>query len=138
MKSRFFGAAAIACGVGLLPAPSFAHHSVASEFDTKNCRDFTGTLTSVSWENPHMHFNLDIKDASGKVESWTFQGYSTLTMTRAGSPRQDFMENMGKEVWVQRMSCPQRDDAQSRRGDIEVCRRPRSPGWPAAGRGAIT
>ena len=84
----------------LLIAPLSAHHSVASEFDTKNCRDFTGTLTGVSWENPHMHFNLDVKDASGKVESWTFQGYSTLTMTRAGSPRQDFMENMGKEVWV--------------------------------------
>ena len=100
MKARFFGAAVIACGVVLLAAPSFAHHSVASEFDTRNCRDFTGTLTAVSWENPHMHFNLDIKDASGKVESWTFQGYSTLTMTRAGSPRQDFMENMGKEVWV--------------------------------------
>ena len=100
MKVRFFGAAVIAGGLVLLAAPSFAHHSVASEFDTKNCRDFTGTLTGVSWENPHMHFNLDIKDASGKVESWTFQGYSTLTMTRAGSPRQDFMENMGKEVWV--------------------------------------
>jgi hypothetical protein len=100
MRARFYGAAAIACGVVLLAVPSFAHHSVASEFDTKNCRDFTGTLTGVSWENPHMHFNLDIKDASGKVESWTFQGYSTLTMTRAGSPRQAFMENMGKEVWV--------------------------------------
>ena len=100
MKSRFFGAAAAAFGVALLAAPVLAHHSVASEFDTKNCRDFTGTLTSVAWENPHMHFNLDIKDASGKVESWTFQGYSTLTMTRAGNPRQDFMENMGKEVWV--------------------------------------
>ena len=100
MKARFFGAAAAACVVVLLAAPVLAHHSVASEFDTKNCRDFTGTLTGVSWENPHMHFNLDVKDTSGKVESWTFQGYSTLTMTRAGSPRQDFMENMGKEVWV--------------------------------------
>jgi hypothetical protein len=100
MKARLFAAATIACGMVLLAGASFAHHSVASEFDTKNCRDFTGTLTGVSWENPHMHFNLDIKDASGKVESWTFQGYSTLTMTRAGSPRQDFMENMGKEVWV--------------------------------------
>jgi hypothetical protein len=100
MNARLFGTAATVCGVVLLAAPLLAHHSVASEFDVKNCRDFTGTLTAVSWENPHMHFNLDIKDGSGKVESWTFQGYSTLTMARAGNPRQDFMENMGKEVWV--------------------------------------
>ena len=99
MKVRFIAAAA-ACAVALIAAPLSAHHSVASEFDTKNCRDFTGTLTGIAWENPHMHFTMNIKDATGKVESWTFQGYSTLTMTRAGSPRQDFMENMGKEVWV--------------------------------------
>lgn len=84
----------------LLAAPAFAHHSVSSEFDTKNCKDFTGTLTSVSWQNPHMHFMADVKDASGKVESWSFQGYSTLTMTRAGTSRQDFMDNVGKEIFV--------------------------------------
>ena len=86
--------------VTLLAGPAAAHHSVASEFDTKNCRDFTGTLRELSWQNPHMHFLMDIKDASGKVESWSFQGYSTLTMSRAGTSRQDFMDNMGKEVSV--------------------------------------
>jgi hypothetical protein len=91
------GAAAVAA---LLAVPAFAHHSVSSEFDTKNCRDFTGTLTSVSWQNPHMHFMADVKDASGKVESWQFQGYSTLTMARAGTSRQDFLDNIGKEISV--------------------------------------
>jgi hypothetical protein len=91
------GAAAVSA---LLAVPAFAHHSVASEFDTKNCKDFTGTLTSISWQNPHMHFMADVKDASGKVESWSFQGFSTLTMTRAGTSRQDFLDNVGKEIWV--------------------------------------
>ena len=91
------GAAALSA---LLAAPALAHHSVSSEFDTKNCKDFTGTLTSVSWQNPHMHFMADVKDASGKVESWSFQGYSTLTMTRAGTSRQDFLDNVGKEIMV--------------------------------------
>jgi hypothetical protein len=95
---RILGASAVALVVAAVPA--FAHHSVSSEFDTKNCRDFTGTLTSVSWQNPHMHFMADIKDASGKVESWQFQGYSTLTMTRAGTSRQDFLDNVGKEISV--------------------------------------
>lgn len=97
---RSFARAVIATAF-LIAAPWVqAHHSVASEFDVKNCRDFVGTLTKIAWENPHMHFFLDIKDANGNVESWTFQGYSTLTMARAGTPRQDFMENIGKEVWV--------------------------------------
>ena len=95
---RILGAAAAAAL--LLAVPAFAHHSVSSEFDTRNCRDFTGTLTSVSWQNPHMHFMADVKDASGKVESWSFQGYSTLTMTRAGTSRQDFLDNVGKEISV--------------------------------------
>ena len=96
--SRILGAAATA-GV-LLTVSASAHHSVSSEFDTRNCRDFTGTLTSLSWQNPHLHFFMDIKDASGKVESWSFQGYSTLTMTRAGTSRQDFLDNVGKEITV--------------------------------------
>ena len=91
---------AASAAVVLAAVPALAHHSVASEFDTKNCRDFTGTLTSVSWQNPHMHFMADVKDASGKVESWSFQGYSTLTMTRAGTSRQDFLDNVGKEIFV--------------------------------------
>jgi len=93
-------AAAMALVSLLLAGPSSAHHSVASEFDVKNCRDFTGILTRLAWENPHTHFFMDIKDASGKVESWSFQGYSTLTMRRAGTDRQVIMDNIGKEVWV--------------------------------------
>ena len=96
---RISGPAAI-LGWLLLAVPSFAHHSVASEFDVKNCRDFTGVLTRLAWENPHTHLFMDIKDASGKVESWSFQGYSTLTMRRAGTERHELIENIGKEVWV--------------------------------------
>jgi hypothetical protein len=100
MKIPRIVAAATTLGSLLLALPSFAHHSVASEFDVKNCRDFTGILTRLAWENPHTHFFMDIKDASGKVESWSFQGYSTLTMRRAGTDRQVLVDNIGKEVWV--------------------------------------
>jgi hypothetical protein len=96
--SRLITAATI--GVLLSAAPLFAHHSVGTEFDVRNCRDFTGVLTSISWQNPHAWFTMDIKDASGKVESWNFQTFSTLTLKRSGSDRQDFVENIGKEIWV--------------------------------------
>jgi hypothetical protein len=91
-----FGAA-----IGLLLAvPSFAHHSVGTEFDVKNCRDFTGVLTKINWANPHAWFDVDIRDANGQVQSWSFQTFSTLTLKRAGTSRQEFLDNIGKEVWV--------------------------------------
>jgi hypothetical protein len=83
-----------------MPVPSFAHHSFAAEFDSNTCRNFTGTLTRIDWQNPHGYFYMDIKDASGKVESWSFQTYALITLKRAGTDRQMFIENIGKETWV--------------------------------------
>jgi hypothetical protein len=92
--------AVVAYGVFLASAPVRAHHSFAAEFDSANCKDFSGTLTKVDWQNPHAYFYLDVKDASGKAESWSFQTYALITLKRAGLERQVFMDNVGKEVWV--------------------------------------
>ena len=43
---------------------------------------------------------IAIKDASGKVENWSFQTYAPITLRRAGNDRQLFVDNIGKEVWV--------------------------------------
>ncbi len=90
----------VACGVFLASVPARAHHSFAAEFDSANCKDFTGTLTKVDWQNPHAYFYMDVKDASGKAESWSFQTYALITLKRAGLERHVFVENVGKEVWV--------------------------------------
>ena len=101
MKTRsVLGAAAMICGVLVWAAPLFAHHSFAAEWDSRKCRDFTGTLTKLDWQNPHPYFYMDIKDASGKVETWSFQAYSPVTLRRNGTDRQVFLDNIGKEVWV--------------------------------------
>jgi len=98
--SGMLRAAAMTGAVILLAAPSSAHHSFAAEWDAKNCREFSGTLTKVDWQNPHPYFYIDIKDASGKVENWSFQAYSPVTLRRNGTDRQVFLENIGKDVWV--------------------------------------
>ena len=97
---RALGAAAITASLLLLAVPVFAHHSFAAEFDANNCRDFSGILTKIDWQNPHGYFYVDIKDTSGKVESWSFQTYALITLKRAGIDRQFFVENIGKELWV--------------------------------------
>jgi len=73
--------AAIAiCGAIAAATPAGAHHSFAAEWDAKNCRDFTGTLTKLDWQNPHPYFYVDVKDASGKVENRSFQAYSPVSV----------------------------------------------------------
>ena len=84
----------------LVAVPAYAHHSFAAEFDATACRDFTGTLTKIDWQNPHGYFYMDVKNANGKVESWSFQTYALITLKRAGIERQFFVENIGKEFWV--------------------------------------
>lgn len=98
--SRIMTAAVTLAGLLQMAVPSFAHHSFAAEFDGNKCREFTGVLTKIDWQNPHGYFYLDIKDANGKVESWSFQTYALITLKRAGVDRQFFVDNVGKEVWV--------------------------------------
>jgi hypothetical protein len=95
------GATAAAAALALwLAAPAFAHHSFAAEFDAGKCQDFTGTLTKVEWANPHGFFYMDIKGPDGKVNNWSFQTYALITLRRAGTTRELFLDNVGKEVWV--------------------------------------
>jgi hypothetical protein len=92
--------AAVACGFLARSQPALAHHSFAAEWDSNNCREFTGTLTKIDWQNPHPYFYVDVKDAGGKVENWSFQAYSPVTLRRNGTDRRVFLDNIGKEVWV--------------------------------------
>ena len=99
--SRILGVVALAAAL-LLPAaaPLSAHHSFAAEFDANNCRDFTGILTKLDWQSPHAYFYVDVKDANGKVNNWSFQTYALITLRRAGTTRELFLDNVGKEVFV--------------------------------------
>jgi hypothetical protein len=100
MTMRIPLSAAVVTSALLATAAASAHHSFAAEWDSKNCREFTGTLTRLDWQNPHPYFFVDVKDASGKVQTWSFQAYSPVTLRRNGTDRQVFMDNIGKDVWV--------------------------------------
>ena len=94
------GAAVIALGPLMMAAPLSAHHSFAAEWDSTKCRDFTGVLRKLDWQNPHPYFYVDVKEAGGKVEHWSFQAYSPVTLRRNGTDRQVFLDNIDKDVWI--------------------------------------
>ena len=101
MRSRnAVGVAVLLGALILFASPSFAHHSFAAEWDATKCREFTGTLTKVDWQNPHPYFYVDVKDDKGKIENWSFQAYSPVTLRRNGTDRQVFLDNINKEVWI--------------------------------------
>jgi hypothetical protein len=54
--------------------PVRAHHSEAAEYDSSKPVKVTGTIRKVEWENPHIWFYVDVKDASGTVTTWGFSG----------------------------------------------------------------
>jgi hypothetical protein len=83
-----------------MATPVFAHHTFSVEYDASKCSDMTGTLTKVDWENPHVYFYVDLKDADNQVASWSFEAVSVAFLKRSGIQKQDFLDNMGKVVTV--------------------------------------
>jgi hypothetical protein len=99
-RCQLFGVLPIVIGLACLAVPSYAHHSFAAEFDSSKCMDFNGTLTGIEWQNPHGYFHVDVKNASGGTDSWSFQTVSLITLKRSGTSRRDFLDNIGKPVYV--------------------------------------
>ena len=84
MERKIF--AFLAAGVALLFAalPARAHHSFQAVFDANQPVTVRGVITEVRLENPHSWFYLDVKDANGKVEKWSFEGSTPTSLIRSG------------------------------------------------------
>jgi hypothetical protein len=70
-------------------APVRAHHSFASEFDSKKPVKFTATVVKMEWINPHSWMHIEVKKADGTVEAW---------MIEAGSPNSLFRRGINKNT----------------------------------------
>ncbi len=66
-----------------LPLVALAHHSVAN-FDMKQSRTLTGTVTYFSFTNPHSYFDIDVKDARGRVQHYKAFTLARVALTRSG------------------------------------------------------
>jgi hypothetical protein len=84
MKRRILVALAAGLVAIVMGVPAWAHHSFAAAYDLTQPVTVHGVITTVLLRNPHSWFNLEVKDASGKVEEWSFEAGTPSGMIRNG------------------------------------------------------
>jgi hypothetical protein len=67
MSSRTF---TVLVWAALLGGTALAHHAFGKEFDEKKPVTLEGVVTRIDWENPHVYFYVDVKEADGTVVNW--------------------------------------------------------------------
>jgi hypothetical protein len=98
MHLRHILRVAIYFGVLWVTTPAAAHHGRAVQFDPTRPIALAGTVTAIEWQRPHAGFNLDVKDASGKVTNWEFVFGGPNNPLRRGWTRTSL--TLGDVVWV--------------------------------------
>lgn len=83
----------------ILPAPSFAHHSFAAEYDQHNPVSFKGVVTKLDWMNPHVYFYVDATDKDGRPVHWACEGGNPNALARRGWKKNSL--KAGEEITVQ-------------------------------------
>ena len=82
----------VAAGLFAAAFQVYVHHSGAAVFDAEKPIALTGVVTRVEWTNPHAHFFMDVKDASGKVTNWNLELASPNVLVRNGWKRTSVKE----------------------------------------------
>ena len=88
MKILVLGFVVAACMASSAVAPLLAHHSFAAEFDSNKPVKVTGTITKVEFQNPHIYFYIDVKDASGAAQVWALEATNRAGLEKAGVTRE--------------------------------------------------
>ena len=57
-----------------LTAVSFPHHALGVDYDVTKPLNLTGRVTKIEWENPHIHFYIDVVDEeTRKTTNWVLE-----------------------------------------------------------------
>jgi hypothetical protein len=84
--------------VAVLALPLAAHHKFSSEYDANKPVTLSGTIRTVNWSDPHVHFTMDVKNESGKTEVWTLETAKPSYLQSHNAPKSVFKK--GAQVTV--------------------------------------
>ena len=85
----------------LMVSPATAHHNMTAVFDFNDRVTVAGTLTVMDWRNPHTYFTVEVKGASGAIETWKIEGPSPSFFRVREVGKADFEASVGKSVTVE-------------------------------------
>jgi hypothetical protein len=86
MKPRLLISSAVFMTIVFACATVFAHHGNAA-YDDQHPITIKGNVTEFVWSNPHCQIYLDVKDAKGKLVSWSVESQSPGILRRNGWSR---------------------------------------------------
>jgi hypothetical protein len=79
------------------PAPAYAHHSFAAQYDSKKPLKMSGVVTRVEWTNPHVYIYIDVPgQKAGQVANWGFEMGPPHMLQRAGWKKNSL--SIGEEI----------------------------------------
>jgi hypothetical protein len=84
MKSHHLALMVAASGLLSASLPLLAHHSFAAEYDSNQPITLKGTVKELKWQNPHAYVYVDVKDASGRTDTWALETLSPNALARQG------------------------------------------------------
>jgi hypothetical protein len=87
---KLFLSAFLALGIASTAVPALAHHSFAAEYDASKPITLHGTLTKLSWVNPHGWVYVDVVNPDKTVTSWAVEFGSPNALLRRGLRETDF------------------------------------------------
>jgi len=90
-----------ALAFAMLASQAVAHHNMTATFDFNDRVSLTGTLTKVDWRNPHTSMTVEVKGATGAVETWLAEGPAPSFFRIRDFGKADFEGAIGKTVKVE-------------------------------------
>ena len=67
--------------------PVLAHHAFSNEFDESRPITLEGVVTRIDWENPHVHYYVDVTQVDGTVVNWACETGGPNRLARRGWTR---------------------------------------------------
>jgi Family of unknown function (DUF6152) len=64
--------------------PVLAHHAFSNEFDESRPITLEGVVTRIDWENPHVHYYVDVTQPDGTVVNWACETGGPNRLARRG------------------------------------------------------
>src|SRR5262245_24366893 len=73
-------------GLALLSSSGvlFGHHSFSSEYDGTKAFRIAGVVSRIEWANPHVRLYVEVKEANGKLTTWSVELASPSALARNG------------------------------------------------------